>query len=142
MMDESKPLAFYGVQSGRDANISEALESVKKCISEVLAVDVRSRFQTNKVRKGKFKAEHTDRVKSMSSNDVHIGVENVKSTVSVNDDLDDDISTQQIDRLLVKYSVRQHMQQEIESSIDTDGSGADDTIDIIAIEFVPEKMLG
>jgi hypothetical protein len=124
-------LEFYGKHSGRDANNEEALQNVKKCIQEVLSVDVRSRWQTDKARKGKFQAERAIRVKSLRKNE-QISDE----AVILDENKNPNICTQQIDRLLIKYTVKEDIQQHHTSVVDTFGSGADDDIVIVGIEYI------
>lgn len=127
MKNDRDALEFYGVHSGRDQSDEQAFSSIKKCIIEVLGVDVRSRFQTKKVRKGKFKAERTDRVQTLANTNAIVESENWKN---------DGICTQQIDRLLIKYTVIESNHHNMTSVVDTNGSGADDKVEILAIELM------
>jgi len=121
-------MKFYGVSSGRDPTNEEGLKSIKSCIEEVLSVDVRSSYQTGKARKGKFQAEKAIRVSSLLS-------EEDKSS----DVKEEKMCTQQLDSLLIKYLVVAHEQVETNSAVDTSGSGADDSIIVQKISFMPSK---
>jgi hypothetical protein len=127
MQKDRDALEFYGVHSGRDESDEQAFSSIKQCIIEVLGVDVRSRFQTKKVRKGNFKAERTDRVQTLANTNPIVESENWNN---------DRICTQQIDRLLIKYTVIESNHHDMTSLVDTDGSGADDKVEIHAIELM------
>lgn len=134
-----KRLDFFGVHTGRDSSNDDAFINLQNCIVEVLRVDVRSRWQTDKARKGKFHAERAIRVKTLVR----------KSTeTDDNDDIDtncfktDDhftkqsICTQQIDRLLIKYIVKSDDIGINAGAVDTIGSGADDEVQILKIDFI------
>ena len=129
--DDKQILDFYGKHSGRDSNDEDALQNVKNCIEEVLSVDVRSRWQTDKARKGKFQAERAIRVKSLRKEEQR----NVETEIQ-EERKSPNICTQQIDRLLIKYIVKEDVQDVNASAVDTFGSGADDDILIVGIEYI------
>ncbi len=137
MMNEetANQMEFYGVSSGRDASAEEGLRRIKSCIEEVLSVDVRSSFQTKKARKGKFQAERAVRVSDILS-------EGRKSNSSFSEKAN--VCTQQLDHLLIKYSVnaKDQGQDDLLSNIavNTAGSGADDSIVVQEIELIPKKQ--
>lgn len=128
--DGIQMLEFYGQHSDRDENNEEAFKNVKKCIEEVLSVDVRSRWQTEKARKGKFQAERAIRVKSLRKEQM------LDEAYMQNESQSSNVCTQQIDRLLIKYIVKEDIQRHHTSAVDTFGSGADDDIIIIGIEYI------
>ena len=86
-------LDFYGPPY---ESFQEGMDALRACIVEVLAVDVRSGWQTQKVRQGKSQAQRSSRIQS--------------SRVIETDDKEIDgttqWSTQQIDRLLIQFEVR------------------------------------
>lgn len=131
-------LEFYGVHSGRDSCNETALQKLKSCIEEVLSVDVRSSFQTKKARKGEFKAERTVRVsdilaKNNQDGDQQSNSDNAKADISNNNI----VCTQQLDHLLIKYSVEANEDlNHVGSAVNTSGSGADDTIAVQEIELI------
>ncbi len=133
-------LEFYGVHSGRDSCNETALQKLKSCIEEVLSVDVRSSFQTKKARKGEFKAERTVRVsdilaKNNQDGDLQSNSENAKKSVILSNN--NVVCTQQLDHLLIKYSVEfKEDLNHVESAVNTTGSGADDTIVVQEIELI------
>ena len=128
--DQAKELEFYGKSTGRDDSDEEALDSLKSCITEVLSVDVRSKWQTSKARSGKSRAETAKRVKEIKSDKVQ-NSEEVKSEVQ-------NVCTQQLDRLLIKFTVKEYVATE-DCAVDTRGSGADDVIVVLGIEFMSTK---
>lgn len=154
-------LQFYGKHTGRDKTDMEAMENFRNCIRQVLSVDVRSKWQTSKARKGKSRAEMTERVKEMNKvtvcvkeggDDKGIGgggdneskdlihEENHQQQQQQLEDIDDDdggFCTQQLDRLLIKFRVRPGCAKEDENlAVDTQGSGADDVIVVVGVEYL------
>ena len=140
-------MEFYGVKSGRDKSNLDALHRLRSCIQEVLSVDVRSSFQTKKARKGKFQAERAMRVSGiLSKHDNNDSNHNNKSSVSAASGEEsamerDDLCTQQLDNLLIKYSVEANEVDSngITSALNTSGSGADDKIVVQEIEMIDKK---
>lgn len=129
IQEDRDQLEFYGVHSGRDESDEQAFHSIQQCITEVLGVDVRSRFHTKKVRKGTFKAERTDRVQTFA---------NIGDIANMTDSggKGDRICTQQIDRLLISYTVYEQPCHDMSSVVDTHGSGADDEVEIQEITLI------
>ncbi len=136
MGDEREELEFYGKSTGRDETEEEAFDSIRRCISEVLSVDVRSKFQTSKARKGKSQAERAKRVKELQKSSTSGKPE--KSQKEATARLSDNICTQQLDRLLVKYTVRENIVENSNDAVDTHGSGADDCIVVVGVEVIPK----
>lgn len=133
--EDAKELEFYGKATGRDESDQDALDSIKNCIEEVLSVDVRSKWQTKKARKGKSRAETSKRVKDMNSES--------DASWSQNDDRNmETICTQQIDLLLIKFTVKQGFDDGEHVAVDTNGSGADDGITVVGVEYLDKKKKG
>lgn len=123
-------LEFYGPVSGRDTSVDEGLEAITNCIREVLAVDVRSKWQTRKARKGKFQAERAGRVKGVMGDPVKAGIREQEQNAPVGGKL----CTQQLDNLLIKYSIS----APDGSSGDAVplGSGANDFVDVRSVQLL------
>ncbi|KAL7543357.1 hypothetical protein ACHAXR_013110 [Thalassiosira sp. AJA248-18] len=117
-------LEFYGPHSPWNDSPEQATENVKQCILELLGVDVRSAWQTKKARKGKFQAERSSRLKEWKQGGNSDGSNGVGGGggVSSLDDNDDKknggtksnsgtsssrLCTQQIDNLLVQYTIEE-----------------------------------
>lgn len=143
----SQRLEFYGKHTGRDETDVQAMERFISCIQQVLSVDVRSKWQTAKARKGKSRAETTQRVKEMNKGEKVEGAKEKSNDVEVNSveveekkERDNDVGgfcTQQLDRLLIKFRVRQGCAKENERlAVDTQGSGADDVIVVMGVEYL------
>ena len=147
LRNDENALEFYGRRSGwDDVSIDQTLRSVTACISEVLAMDVRSQFQTNRARSGQFKAEQSQRLRPIAGGEESgttssraDDVENVANE-NGNDCLQDRASdsatcTQQIDNLLVHFSVVEktsvHVQRE-----ESLGSGAEDLVLVQSIQLL------
>jgi tRNA-Thr(GGU) m(6)t(6)A37 methyltransferase TsaA len=113
-------LQFYGQRYG-ERSVQETVDYVVECIRQVLAIDVRSNFQTKKAREGKFQAERAKRLQGAS----------VIGTV----DFVTDICTQQLDNLLIQYVVDETSNIIRSSSA---GSGAEDTVTVLCIKLLEE----
>lgn len=113
---------FYGPSFG-DESVEEGFKRLEACICEVLAMDVRSSFQTKKLREGKSQAERSKRLSTKSSE--------ISATSSVTTTTASSTCTQQIDNILIHFSV-----QPASSVIrpTSEGSGAEDTILVTNIE--------
>lgn len=114
-------LQFYGPAYGEDT-VQKTLEYAMKCIEQVLAIDVRSNYQTKKAREGKFQAERARRLQ-----DTSVGLLPSADTA--------DICTQQIDNLLIEYTVAEASDQKRASSA---GSGAEDEVTVSSIKLIQE----
>jgi tRNA (adenine37-N6)-methyltransferase len=108
LTENPEALQFYGGQS-----LDATVEQVATCIAEVLSVDVRSAWQTKKAREGKSQAERASRVQG----DYTEGSSEC---------------TQQLDNLLIRYTVSQPGTQNRDES---EGSGAEDTVLVHSIEL-------
>ena len=133
-------MEFYGTSTGRDDTTEEALEKIKSCIEEVLSVDVRSSFQTKKARKGKFQAERAIRVSNVVP-DPKTRQNQQPSKEEQSEKQDNNICTQQLDRLLITYTVEANNDNDEgkKSAVDTSGSGADDKIVVIKVELMTNQ---
>lgn len=121
---DPKALDFYGPHQG-DSDVTAAYTSMMDCIQQVLAMDVRSSFQTQKTRKGKFQAERAQRVQSKFGFQKENGTakeENAKV-----------YCTQQLDNLIIEYQVQEteHLKREA-----SENSGAEDLIVVKSIKLL------
>ncbi|GKY91557.1 hypothetical protein MPSEU_000127600 [Mayamaea pseudoterrestris] len=112
LQNDSNALEFY--------RGSGAASSILRCIQQVLSMDVRSSYQTLKVRQGKSQAERAKRVQET--------ITSKEPTL-----VDDDVCTQQIDNLLVYFKVTEATDAERDIS---NGSGAEDTVLVSRIELL------
>ena len=131
VLNDGTALEFYGPHTGRDSSNEDCLKAIQGAISQVLAIDVRSKWQTGKARKGKFQAERAKRVKEVMNKD------NATEDKAGEVDEDDEelLCTQQLDNLLIKYSIRAPKDDGQKDEV-TFGSGANDTIEVRAIELL------
>jgi tRNA (Thr-GGU) A37 N-methylase len=129
VQNDGTALEFYGEHTGRDASRDASLKAVQGAIAQVLAIDVRSKWQTDKARKGKFQAEKAKRVKDVMDKDNATGT----ATADVHDD--DVLCTQQLDNLLIKYSIRAPEETEKDDEV-ARGSGANDVVEVREIELL------
>ena len=113
---DSAALDFYG---GPNESTEDALEGILACIREVLAMDVRSQWQTKKARQGKSQAERAIRLHQVVSNDL------VPTAPAV--------CTQQIDNLLIYYTVAETTDTGRPTS---EGSGAEDAVTVTSIQLI------
>jgi len=119
LSSDPNALAFYG---GRNEDVEETVSNVLASIEEVLAMDVRSPWQTKKVRQGKSQAEKAKRLQKTA-------FQESKATVSE--------CTQQLDNLLIHFTVKEAEDVEQDTS---EGSGAEDLVMVTSIElFKPGK---
>jgi len=115
-------LQFYGHHGCEESSsVQETMDYVLDCISQVLAIDVRSNFQTRKAREGKFQAERAKRLQGTSSTTTAAAVT--------------DVCTQQLDNLLITYTVDETSDAKRSSSV---GSGAEDTVTVLSIKLLLE----
>eukprot|EP00980_Cylindrotheca_fusiformis_P017501 scaffold5490_cov125-Cylindrotheca_fusiformis.AAC.18 len=112
--NEKNVLQFYGPAYG-EKSVQETIEYVMECICQVLAIDVRSSYQTKKAREGKSQAERSDRL-----NDTNPGQPSAA-----------DVCTQQLDNLLIHYTVEASSENKRLSS---EGSGAEDSVTVVSIQ--------
>lgn len=95
----------------------DSIETVQPAIEQVLAMDVRSKFQTTKARQGQSRAEQSRRLLASSNNKARN-------------------CTQQLDNLLIHYSVAQEPEAVRSESA---GSGAEDAVTVHSIELIRKK---
>lgn len=127
-------LRFYGPHRG-ESTTEETLESAMKAIQQVLAIDVRSSYQTKKSRLGKFQAERSSRIKG--PNAVESSNTSPSSTL---EKTDTSSCTQQLDNLLVHYSVEKGTSSNGPNSC-SENSGAQDILSVTSIRALhPEKV--
>lgn len=136
--DKVYGMEFFGVASGRDKTIDSGLASVKACIIEVLGVDVRSAWQTGKARSGKSQAERSLRVKEVQKDSVD-QAESSKEGQSNNEGNIPKMCTQQLDNLLIKYTIGLVDKESTTSAVNTAGSGADDMVTVEDIEPISQE---
>jgi hypothetical protein len=118
-------LEFYGETVGETPE--ECFRSVCCCIEEVLAMDVRSRWQTSKVRTGKFRAEQAQRLQHVAA---------ATEAGHKDDGRDTSVCTQQIDNLLVKYTIFETKNIERAAS---EGSGAEDKLVVKSVQLIESR---
>ena len=113
------------------------VETVQQAIEQVLSIDVRSVYQTNKARQGDFQAERSHRIQTNAV------TKNKRSTNTTgNDDNSEQqqqqqqqrTCTQQLDNLLIHYTVQAAAQAQRPESA---GSGAEDVVHITSIQYLP-----
>lgn len=97
----------------------DSFVDIRCCIEEVLSVDVRSAWQTKQARAGRFQAERSSRLGGGQEHGDSSGV-----------------CTQQIDKLLISYSVKAAENVQRKESM---GSGAEDVVVVQSIELLDQK---
>ena len=111
------------------------LATVQEAIYQVLSVDVRSAWQTNKARQGAFQAERSHRIQQKQGEEK--ATTSRKSSISDKDgdtnNSTNHVCTQQLDNLLIHYTV---VQASTTSRMESDGSGAEDKVQVTAIEYL------
>ena len=119
-------LQFYGQRYGENS-VQETVDYAVECIRQVLAIDVRSNFQTKKAREGKFQAERAKRLQSATAATAANGGMDVVAN---------DVCTQQLDNLLIQYVVDETSNTKRSTSV---GSGAEDTVTVVSIKLLEEE---
>lgn len=138
LRENPRALQFYGPQQ-QDENV---VGYVLDCIQQVLAMDVRSSFQTKKVRQGKFQAQRAQRLNVAVRNDTTAATTtSTASNTTMNnnaktEDDEEDVCTQQLDNLLIRYKVEETVNSKRSSS---KGSGAEDCIYVISIHLLTQS---
>lgn len=132
LAEDPQALDFYGPHRG-DQDVSVTFASIMDCIRQVLAMDVRSSFQTQKTRKGKFQAERAKRVQAkfglQNEND------NTNKQTTVNET--EVFCTQQLDNLMIEYQVQETEKPKRGAS---GNSGAEDLIVVRNIRILPRTQ--
>ena len=131
----------------------DALPSMLECIRQVLAIDVRSSYQTQKVRLGKSQAERSRRVQqafvssdgqTSSSSSLHLGIVSSVSATGVSNDTNEDedkslqeslLCTQQLDNLLISFRV-EGIENGHNTWVPAQNSGAEDVVVVEKIELL------
>jgi tRNA-Thr(GGU) m(6)t(6)A37 methyltransferase TsaA len=116
LQNDPEALQFYGTKHG-DVSLEGTVDVVTECIRQVLAVDVRSSHQTKKVRKGNFQAERSARMEDKDAAQAPI----------------QNICTQQLDNLLIQYTVTEAADRQ---SSQSEGSGAEDAVSVKSIQLL------
>jgi tRNA-Thr(GGU) m(6)t(6)A37 methyltransferase TsaA len=119
LQKNSEALQFYGKKHG-DKSLEGTVDVVTECIRQVLAVDVRSSYQTKKAREGKFQAERSARIEDKDA---------AQSPIL-------NICTQQLDNLLIQYTVTEAADRQNSQS---EGSGAEDLVFVKSIQLLKTK---
>lgn len=115
---DENALQFYGSRYG-EHTVEQTAEYALGCIRQVLAIDVRSNFQTKKAREGNFQAERARRLQGATTG----------GSVA------EDVCTQQLDNLLIEYTVSEASDRKRASSA---GSGAEDQVTVSSIKLLEE----
>jgi hypothetical protein len=107
----------------------DSVPDVRACIEEVLAVDVRSAWQTKKARSGQFQAERSKRLTGASAvSDVPAPSSSVETSTGP-----EGVCTQQLDNLLISYSIDEAAKVQRQEST---GSGSEDTVTVQSIRLL------
>ena len=114
---DSKALQFYGPHCFADLNenADNTMETMLRVIGQVLSIDVRSSHQTRKARTGRSQAERAKRIQAgfnvdsalNSSNDGEKSVASATPRVAEELMPEKKICTQQLDNLLIFFSVQE-----------------------------------
>ena len=122
-------LDFYGPHRG-DEGIMDTMTCVLACITQVLSVDVRSNWQTKKARVGKSQAERASRVRQQQQ---HASIMTSSSSGEATaETTTNKLCSQQLDNLLIQYSVDQPEETNRETS---EGSGAEDVVVVHSLQL-------
>jgi tRNA-Thr(GGU) m(6)t(6)A37 methyltransferase TsaA len=157
LRQDPKALEFYGPHCGDSTNENESesnstantttTDTMLRVIKQVLAIDVRSSFQTRKARTGRSQADRAERVRNKfeietTSTKIDDGAA-AKQEVETNDvpALVQEIQekrmcTQQLDNLLINYNVKEVATKREQSN----NSGAEDIIVVESIELLPGSI--
>jgi tRNA-Thr(GGU) m(6)t(6)A37 methyltransferase TsaA len=136
IVQEGCSLAFYGHPG--ESRLTTRTD-VQACITEVLSMDVRSRFQTNKARKGNFQAERSHRV---AATDPETATTHASKVSHTSDEPGSSSTpappaslscTQQLDRLLISYTVHEAVDR---LRVASHGSGAEDQVTVTSIQYL------
>lgn len=125
LMNDPKALEFYGRDPEAQMSIEESFESVRACIREVLAIDVRSRHQTNKARQGLSRAEKAERLQN--------AVPLATRTMDADSVSSNNVCTQQLDNLLISFHALERKFVERDESM---GSGAEDVVVVESVQLI------
>ena len=122
-------LEFYGPKQG-EPSVEDTLATALDCIRQVLAIDVRSGFQTKKARKGTSQAQKAQR---LNKRQITKDGENGTSSSII-----EGTSTQQLDNLLIHFSV---LEAGDRKRLSSENSGAEDVVTVQSIQlFASEEQ--
>jgi tRNA-Thr(GGU) m(6)t(6)A37 methyltransferase TsaA len=157
LRQDPKALEFYGPHCGDSTNDNESDESntanttttdtMLRVIEQVLAIDVRSSFQTRKARTGRSQADRAERVRnkfeiettSTQTDDSAAAKQEVETNdvPPVQEEIQEKrMCTQQLDNLLINYNVKEVATKREQSN----NSGAEDIIVVESIELLPSSI--
>jgi tRNA-Thr(GGU) m(6)t(6)A37 methyltransferase TsaA len=128
LRQDPQALDFYGPHRGDD-DIVTTHKHMMDCIRQVLAMDVRSSFQTQKTRKGEFQAERAQRVQAKFGQ----GDNNKTTADGKNIEKTEIFCSQQLDNLIIEYQVKEAENLKREAS---ENSGAEDLIVVKKIRLL------
>lgn len=132
---DANALMFYG--RAANESLEEAVASVTACIQEVLAMDVRSQFQTTRARQGHHKAERSQRLQPKQQQK-EISRPSSSSSPNDTDSDTENTCTQQIDNLLVHFTVVASSDHNVKRE-ESLGSGAEDRVLVQSVELFPQS---
>jgi tRNA-Thr(GGU) m(6)t(6)A37 methyltransferase TsaA len=116
LLEHQNALEFYG---GARESAEDASRNLLLCVEQVLAIDVRSQWQTKKARTNSSKAQRADRVKAQCDDS--------------NEQSKECCCTQQIDNLMVSYIVKEAA---MPARLTSKGSGAEDQVIVTGIQLL------
>ena len=103
-------------------------------LSHYILNDVRSAWQTDKARKGKFQAKRSVQQRPQQSSSEGDGNTNSNDIDNNDNDQPQRLCTQQIDNVIVSYTVGKSDQLNIDER--SEGSGAEDVVVVNTISFI------
>jgi hypothetical protein len=128
-------MQFYGPHTPWKDDPRDAAGYIENCIIETLEADVRSAWQTGKARGGKFQAERSRR---LAGNGATAAVAAAQDDGGTGNDVGDDdrprLCTQQIDNLLVGYTIEERRSGCMDER--SAGSGAEDVVVVRSISHI------
>ncbi|KAG7372152.1 SAM-binding protein [Nitzschia inconspicua] len=126
--DNPKALEFYGSQYQDGEDVQKALTEILNCIQQVLAMDVRSSYQTQKSREGNFRSERSVRIQTR--------FDTRYNNALVNQYQPKQFCTQLIDNLIIEYEVEARENPQRDTSVQ---SGAEDIIIVWRIQLLVKR---
>jgi tRNA (adenine37-N6)-methyltransferase len=130
LKNDPEALEFYRLET----TIEDLIESVKACIHEVLAIDVRSRHQTGKARQGLSRAEKAERLVNINTPSAPTGSLDANSVFLK--ESSENLCTQQLDNLLISFEV---LEMESVERVESMGSGAEDVVVVQSIRLWKQR---
>jgi len=145
---DANALEFYGPHcddcgdsTNAETNTTNTRDTMLRVIRQVLAIDVRSSFQTRKARKGNSQAERAEPVRkkfeiaTTSKNDGATAKEEAINVLHIEEIKEKRMCTQQLDNLLIHFSVKEVATKREQSN----NSGAEDGIIVESIQLLPRS---